>query len=71
MLERTMITIHNLFLFLSVVIFRIPPWRWPSAWRDIEAEHRAQVHRDLLALRLAGKIRVDEDGRLWLVDKDN
>lgn len=60
-----MILLRNLVMFISIVIFRLPPWRWPSAWRDIQADHQAQVHRDILALRLAGRVRQDEDGRLW------
>lgn len=65
-----MIHLHNLFLFLSIVAFRLPPWRWPSAWRQIQADHEEQVNRHLLTLRLVGRVRMDEDGRLWVVDKD-
>lgn len=60
-----MICFRNLFLFLSIVAFRLPPWRWPSAWRQIQADHETEVSRAILALRLAEKVRMDEDGRLW------
>lgn len=65
-----MTPLRNLIVFLSTVIFRLPPWRWPSAWRQIQADHEAEVHQAILALRLAGRVRMDEDGRLWTVDKD-
>lgn len=63
--------LRNLIIFLSIALFRIPFWRWPSTWRQAQADHREEVNRNLLILRLSGRIRQDESGRLWTTRKDS
>jgi hypothetical protein len=66
-----MTRLRNLIVFLGIALFRIPFWRWPSAWDQAQADHREEVNRKLLTLRLSGKVRQDESGRLWITRKDS
>jgi hypothetical protein len=57
---------RNLILFVSLALWRGTPFHlWPRAWREVEAEHRAQVHKAVWELKKQGRIRQDREGRLW------
>lgn len=61
-----MIKIRNSILFILYALWHgLPFHRWGEAWRGMEAEHLAQVRKDVWELKKAGKVREDKEGRLW------
>lgn len=65
-MKRILIIIHNLLIFIPAVIwYGINPWRWGEAWRGMEAEHRAGIHKTVWELKKQGRVREDKEGRLW------
>lgn len=60
------IRIHNLTLFLSLVLWHgTPVYLWPRAWREVQADHKAQVRKAIWELKKEGKIYQDKEGYLW------
>lgn len=61
-----MIQIRNLLLFTILALWKGTPFRlWPRAWREVQEEHRAWVHKAVWGLKKQGRIREDREGRLW------
>ena len=62
-----MIRLHNLILFLAIVIWSGTAFHlWGRAWRGMEEEHLAEFRQAIWELKKEGKIREDKDGRLWI-----
>jgi hypothetical protein len=71
-LRTIFVFISNLVVFISCAINHgIYPWRWPEAWRLVQADHEAWVRGIVFQLRMEGKIRQDDDGYLWPISKDD
>ncbi len=65
-LRMAAIAARNLLLFIVAAMRQgIWPHLWPSAWRGIQADHLAQVRKEIWELKKAGKIREDPEVRLW------
>ncbi len=61
-----MVRLRNLLLFAICALWKGTPFHlWRQVYRDIEAEHLAQVRKAVWELKKAGKVWEDEDGRLW------
>ena len=64
------IQVQNFILFVTIALWRGTPFHlWPRAWREVEAEHRAWVHKGVWELKKQGRVREDKEGRLWPVKK--
>lgn len=62
------VKIRNFVLFVILALWNGTPFRlWRMAWILIQADHEASTHKAIYELRVAGKIRKDEQGRLWSV----
>ena len=69
-MKKLRVRIHNLTLFVALALWRGTPLRlWPRAWREVEADHRARIHKTVWALKCEGRVREDREGRLWPVKK--
>ena len=61
-----MVKLRNLILFVSLALWHGTPfYLWTKAWRDIQAEHLAQVRKMVWELKCQGKVYQDKDGFLW------
>lgn len=63
--------IRNLLLFVSLALWHGTPFSlWRRAWREIEANHRAEVHKAVWELKCEGKVKEDKEGYLWVKRND-
>ena len=61
-------TLRNASLFITLAIKQNTPIElWGEAWENMEAEHQAQIRKEIWELKRAGKVREDAKGRLWWV----
>lgn len=61
-----MLKLRNLLLFISCAIWHGTPLHlWSRAWREIQADHRAEIRKAVWELKKAGRIHEDREGRLW------
>jgi hypothetical protein len=61
-----MMQIRNLLLFIILALWNGTPFHlWPYAWREVQAEHLAQVRKTVWELKKQGHVREDREGRLW------
>lgn len=52
--------------FVFLAIWKgIPFQRWSYAWNEILAAHEAETRKVVWELKKEGRIREDENGRLW------
>lgn len=62
---RFFISCQNLILFVILALWHRTPFHlWGLAWREIQAEHVAQVHKGVWELKKRGKVHEDKEGRL-------
>lgn len=67
---RLLRQLRNLILFLlGCFRYGVPPWKWGKAWRGIQEDHQARVHKVVWELKKRGRVRQDKEGRLWSTKK--
>ncbi len=60
------IIIRNFLLFAAGLIwFRVPPWLWIKAWREVQADHLARVRKMVWEAKKAGLIYEDKEKKFW------
>ena len=66
MKQSLAVKINNGLILAEVIIRRgVPPRLWGRVKQDLEELHRQAVHKAVWELKVAGKVREDEEGRLW------
>ncbi len=64
--SKKLIRIRNLILFILYALWYGTPFRlWGIARKEIEVEHLAQVRKTVWELKKEGRVREDNEGRLW------
>ncbi len=70
-MREFLVLLKNLWVFVTEMLWRGVPLRyWRQVWEEANDLHAAEVRRMVWELKKQGKVREDEEGRLWPVDDE-